>query len=246
VNFLPRSFSRLVINATLPCITILGVGNVQAQAPPGPLPQATSKDTPASSQTNAPPSSVPRTKNLTGTWRLNVDDSDDPRKKLQQAHGSSRGSQGGARRSGGMGGRWPAGGLGGRGTGSGESDSDRQKMQLFLQPAQQLVVLQKEPEIDVTDDDDRKFALYTDNRKIEKSKDPNHQEFAAKWDQFRLVAEGKDPHGNKYQRSYEVLEGNQQLRETLFLKVGRNDTEIAIHYVYDLVSPAHSLAPTSP
>jgi len=245
MNYLLPRFSRFVINAALPCITILGVSNVQAQAPPGPLPQATSKDTPAGSETNAPPPNVPRTKNLAGRWRLNVDDSDDPRKKLQQAHGSSRGGQGGGRRSGGMGGGWPGGGHIGRGTGSGESDSDREKMQLFLQPAQQLVVVQKEPEIDFTDDDDRKFAFYTDSRKIEKSKDPTHQEFAAKRDQFRLVAEGKDPGGNKYERSYEVLAGNQQLRETLFLKVGRNNTEITIHYVYDLVSPAHAAAPTS-
>ena len=54
-----------------------------------------------------------------------------------------------------------------------------------------------------------------------KSRKIPHQDFTAKWDEFRLVAEGKDPRGNKYQRSYEVLEGNQQLRETLFLKVGQ-------------------------
>jgi hypothetical protein len=222
---------------------------VRAQAPAGPLPQAASKDTPGSSQLNTPPPNVPRTKNLAGTWRLDVDDSDDPGKKLQQARGSQNGGQRGGHRGGGMGGGWPGGGgrggYGGRGTGGGESDSDRQKMQLFLQPAQQLTVSQKDPEIDVTDDDDRKFAFYTDNRKIEKSKDPNHQGFLAKWDEFRLVAEGKDPHGNKYQRSYEVLEGNQQLRETLFLKIGRNNTEISIHYVYDLVFRAPSQGPAS-
>jgi hypothetical protein len=61
----------------------------------------------------------------------------------------------------------------------------------------------------------RKFALYTDNRKIEKSKDQTQQEFDARWDQFRLVAEGQDPRGNKYERSYEVLDGKGQLRETL-------------------------------
>jgi hypothetical protein len=143
-----------------------------------------------------------------------------------------------------MGGGWPGGMGGGRGSGrmgGGESESDREKMQLFLQPAQQMTVSQKEPEIDVIDDD-RKFAFYTDGRKVEKSKDPNHQDFTAKWEEFRLVAEGKDPRGNKYQRSYEVLEGNQQLRETLLLKVGRNNTEVSIRYVYDLVSPAKPAA----
>ena len=145
-----------------------------------------------------------------------------------------------------MGGGWPGGGGtggrggmggGGRGMGGGESDSDRQKMNLFLQPANQLTVVQKEPEIDVGDDDGRKFAFYTDSRKVEKSKDPNHQDFDAKWEEYRLVAEGKDPRGNKYERSYEVLEGNRQLRETFLLKVGRNNTEVSIRYVYDLISP---------
>ena len=138
------------------------------------------------------------------------------------------------------GGGWPGGGGGGyggrRGGGGGESDEDRQKMQLFLQPAQQLTVAQKDPQIDIIDDSDRKFTAFTDGRKIEKSKDASNQQFDAKWDEYRLTMEGKDPRGNKYERSYEVLEGNQQLRETLFLKVGRNNTEISIRYVYDLVS----------
>ena len=135
-----------------------------------------------------------------------------------------------------MGGRGGMGG-GGRGQGVGsESDSHREKMHLFLEPAQQLTITQKEPEIDVADDSDRKLAFYTDNRKIEKSKDPNHQELLAKWEEYRLVAEGKDPRGNKYERCYEVLDGNRQLRETLFLKVGRNNTEVSIRYLYDLVS----------
>ncbi len=146
-----------------------------------------------------------------------------------------------------MGGGWPGGGgMGGRGGmggggrgmgGGGESDSDRQKMQLFVQPANQLTVVQKEPEIDVSDDDDRKFAFYTDGRKVEKSKDPSHQDFDAKWQEYRLVAEGKDLRGNKYERSYEVLEGNRKLCETILLKVGRNNTGVSIRYVYDLISP---------
>jgi len=132
-----------------------------------------------------------------------------------------------------MGGR---GGMGGGGRG-GQSDSDREKMHLFLEPAQQLTITQKEPEIDVADDSDRQFAFYTDDRKVEKSKDASHQELNAKWQEYRLVAEGKDPKGNKYERSYEVLDGNQQLRETFLLKVGRSGTEVSIRYVYDLVSP---------
>jgi hypothetical protein len=224
--------------------------NVRAQAPPGPLPQTASQDGSAPvAQTIALRPDVPRTKILAGTWRLNLDESDDPAKKLQQARGSDNSGQyGGRRGGGGMGGGWPGGGggMGGRGgmggggrggqSGGGESDSDRQKMHLFLEPAQQLTISQKEPEIDVADDSDRKFAFYTDDRKVEKSKDASRQELTAKWDGYRLVAEGKDPRGNKYERSYEVLDGNQQLRETLLLKVGRSSTEVSIRYIYNLVS----------
>ena len=122
-----------------------------------------------------------------------------------------------------------------------ESDEERQKMQIFLEPAQQLTIAQKEPEIDISDDSERRFTVFTDGRKVEKSKDASKQQFDAKWDAYRLVIEGKDPRGNNYQRSYEVLEGNQQLRETQFLKVGRNNAEVSIRYIYDLVpSPRKS------
>jgi hypothetical protein len=222
--WLRENFRPVVIGGVL-LVSILGAAKGQAQAPPGPLPQTAPQDGSSTAPPKAPLPDVRRTKVLAGTWRLNLDESDDPMKKLQQARGSDNGGQGGGRRGGG-------GGMGG-----GESDSDRQKMNLFLQPANQLTVVQKEPEIDVTDDDDRKFAFYTDSRKVEKSKDPTHQDFDAKWEEYRLVAEGKDPRGNKYQRSYEVLQGNRQLRETFLLKVGRNNTEVSIRYVYDLISP---------
>src|SRR5712675_549704 len=121
-------------------VSILGAPNGHGQAPPGPLPQTAPQDGSTAAPAKSPLPDVPRTKVLAGTWRLNQDESDDPMKKLQQARGSGNGGMGG----------------GGRGMGGGESDSDRQKMNLFLQPANQVTVVQKEPAIDVTDDDVRK------------------------------------------------------------------------------------------
>lgn len=242
----------LGVLASLVFLLTVGLQCVRAQAPPGPLPQTAPQERSSSTVENpAPRADVRRTRTLAGTWRLNLDDSDDPGKKLQQSHRSDGNAGYGGRRGGGMGGGWPGGGGmggrggmgGGRGQSGGESDSDREKMHLFLEPARQLTISQKEPEIDVAADGDRRFAFYTDNRKVEKSKDASRQEFAAKWDEYRLVAEGKDPRGNKYERSYEVLDGNQQLRETLLLKVGRNNTEVSIRYVYDLVSPPRKAQP---
>lgn len=222
--------------AALLALAALGLSAAaSAQAPPGPLPGTTSQDAPRAAQAKQPAADAPRIKNLAGTWRLNRDDSDDLHKKLQQARGGGHG-QGGGRPGGGMGGGWPGGGgYGGRRPGGRESDEERQKMQIFLEPAQELTIAQKEPEIDISDDSERRFTVFTDGRKVEKSKDASKQQFDAKWDEYRLVMEGKDPRGNKYERSYEVLEGNQRLRETLFLKVGRNNAEVSIRYIYDLV-----------
>ena len=228
-------------------------GRVNAQAPPGPLPGAPTQEGPSAvpAAKGAPEANVPRVKNLAGIWKLNLDESDDPAKKLQQAS-TSNGGYGGPRRSGGgMGGGWPGGGgvgfpggggggRGGYGGQGGESESDRQKMHIFVEPARELSIVQKEPEIDISGDDANKIAAYTDGRKIEKSKDASNQQMDAKWDAYRLVMEGKDPRGNKYERSYEVLDGNRQLRETLLLKVGRNQTEVSIRYVYDLASKPRS------
>src|ERR1700692_2119185 len=93
------------------------LANVWAQSPAGPLPQTASQDGSApAAQTTAPRPDVPRTKILAGTWRLNLDESDDPAKRMQQARGSDGNGQYGGRRGGGMGGGWPGGGgLGGRG-----------------------------------------------------------------------------------------------------------------------------------
>lgn len=235
VASLQTNIFRLTLGAAVLFAAFSSTVATKAQAPPGPLPGTAPQDSQSASAAKAP--EAPRTKNLAGTWKLNTDDSDDPRKKLQQARGGGRGQVGHS--SGGMGGGWPGGhggygGYGGRRAG-GESDADRQKMHVFVQPAQKLTIAQKDPEIDISDDSDRKITAFTDGRKVEKSKDASNQQFEAKWNDYRLVMAGKDPRGNKYERSYEVLEGNQQLRETLFIKVGPNSSEVSIRYIYDLV-----------
>src|SRR5215467_9695808 len=59
-----------------------------AQAPPGPMAGAPSKDSLAPATKIAGPADAPRIKNLSGSWRLNPDESDDPARKLQQASSS--------------------------------------------------------------------------------------------------------------------------------------------------------------
>ena len=89
-------------------------------------------------------------------------------------------------------------------------------------------------EVDLVDDRDRKRAFMTDGRKLQKSKDENYQEVAAKFDGNRLVSDEKDPLGNKMSRTFELSEDGRQLYETLHMTVGRNNTPRVIRYVYDI------------
>ena len=210
-----------------------------AQAAAGPLPQAQSQDPQPSRAPTPAPADQTRTKNIAGSWKLNPEESDDARKKMQEARGGGRGS-GPAGGRGGMGGG--RGGYGGRSR-SGQSEEDRARMQELVSPASMITIAQKEPEIDLTDDQDRKRAFFTDGRKLKKpKKDSKYEEFAAKWDEYVLTAEEKGPRG-KIQRSFQSAPGGQQLYETLLLTIGRNNTSVNIRYVYDLVpAPAQPAA----
>jgi hypothetical protein len=213
---------------------------LKAQAPAGPLPPTQPSDSraaaPAAVTPPRPqePAAQPRT-SIFGAWQLDRDDSDDPRKKVQEARGSgSNGGYGGNRR---MGGSYPGGGgYGGRRMGSqGESDQQRQKTQELLNPSGKLTLAEakKDAEVDLFDDQEHKRAFLTDGRKPQKSKDANYQEIAAHWEGTRLVTDEKDPRGNKMSRTYELSYDGTQLYETLHMTVGRNSTPLIIRYVYD-------------
>jgi hypothetical protein len=214
-----------------------------AQAPAGPMTQTTA---PAANATapagtaakTAPQPDVPRKKDLTGSWKLNKDESTQPRKRNDDNSGGGRrgGSSGG--------GGWPGGGRGGYGggmhRGGGMSDQERSEMQELMRPSQTLDFTQDGPAIKMTDDFERHRTFYTDGRKVKKSKDADNQEFDATWNDYRLVSDFKDPDGNKVERSFEVMEGNQQLHETIHFTMGRSQREVYLRYVYDLVSPQNS------
>jgi len=93
-------------------------------------------------------------------------------------------------------------------------------------------------EVDMLDERDKKLAIMTDGRKLQKSKDENYQEIAAKWSGNRLVTEEKNPRGGKMSRTFELSSDGRQLFETLDMKVGRNNTEVSIRYAYDIPSQA--------
>jgi hypothetical protein len=205
---------------------------VGAQAPPGPIQGQPPQPASLSAKPQQPvPEVKPRT-TIFGAWKLNRDESDDARKKMQDARRTSQGS-GGPR----MGGPFPGNGPYGRRRGGmgGENDGDRQGMQEILSPSRSLNIAEakKEVEVDVFDDQQRKSAFFTDGRKVQKPKDPNNQQIAAHWDGNRLITDEKSSRGGKMSRTYELSDDGLQLWETLRVPAGRSSTPMNIRYVYD-------------
>jgi hypothetical protein len=223
------------------CAAALAVaGSTRAQAPPGPLPGA--QPQPSRSSTANPQNQPTRAETRTsilGQWKLNRDESDDLRKKMEDARGNSSGGHGGAGGGGVRIGGFPIGGhSGNRG---GQGDEDRERLQSAIAPANSLTLRQKsakDPEVDLTDDQNRKRVLFTDGRKLQKtdSKDDSYQEIAAHWDGSRVVTDEKSPRGGKMSRTFELSYDGTQLFETLRLTMGRSNTPLDVRYVYDAVS----------
>jgi hypothetical protein len=196
---------------------------------------------------------IPARTSIFGEWSFNRSDSDDPAQKLQEARSRQSSSNGGY---GGGGPRlgYPGGGMGGGGRrmgGQGESEDERQKMTELVNPSNKLTVAEvsKDSQVDILDDQQRKLTLYTDGRKLQKSKDANNQEVAAHWDGSRqIVTDEKGPHG-KMSRSYELSYDGTQLYETLHMTMGRSNSPVVIRFVYDATgggkAPAAASTPSS-
>jgi hypothetical protein len=247
--------SRIYLAASGLGLALIGLPmRAGAQAPAGPLPAAQPQPPSAPDarpQEQAAPPVKPRT-SILGAWKLNRDESDDPRKKMQDARSADAGRGGGGGGRGGV--RLGIPGMGGgpygggrRGGGGNESDQDRQQMQEVVTPPRSLTVAEakKDVETDLFDDQQRKTAIFTDGRKLQKTKDSTTQEIAAHWDGNRLVTDEKTPKGQKMSRTYELSYDGTQLYETLRLTRGRSNSQVSIRYVFDQAdAPAASSAQT--
>jgi hypothetical protein len=227
-------FSKLLSLTAFAGLILIVPGAVRAQAPPGPLPAGPPQPVPASAakpqeQVPAPPRTT-----ILGSWKFNPDESDDPSKRRQDSKGSNGGGHGGGH--GRLGGGWPGGGSGGYGgrRGGEASDEERQKMRELFTPARAITLSMTGAEVDLVNDRNRKQAFMTDGRKLQKSKDENYQEIAAKFDGNRLVTDEKNPRGGKMSRTFELSSDGLQLYETLHMTTGRNNSPLVIRFVYDI------------
>jgi hypothetical protein len=262
-EYMRRYFCRIVILFGLLCAFGLAAPRMlRAQETQGPLP-ATPPQTPplepppiTHSADGVRSNPLPPRTSIVGAWRLNVDNSDDGRKKLEQAQAKSQNSAGRSGNprvsgpgspspypGGGGGGTGNGGGMGGGGRQSGAnqvSDSDRGILRELTDPPESLNIMQKDSkggEVDLTDDMARKRVFFTDGRKTEKSKDDSYQEIDAKWDGKSLISEEKTSRG-KFSRTFELAPNGQQLYETVRIDASvysgkGSGPQVYIQYVYD-------------
>ncbi len=122
---------------------------------------------------------------------------------------------------------------------------DRQQLQDLIEPATSLSFVQKEGEVDVTDDQGRKRIYLTDNRHPQKSKDANYQESSAHWEGARLISEEKGLHGGRITRTYELTPDGKQLDESVRLDNSHTGL-LTVRYVFDVTSSsAPAIAPAA-
>jgi hypothetical protein len=236
-------------------------GLARAQETPGPLPapppqlEPLEPGAPTRSSEAASSKPMPPRTSIVGAWKLNTDDSDDGRKKVQQAQSKSQGNggNGGNPRMGGGGNPYPGqgggnpypgqgGGGGGRRGGANQpGDMDPGTMRELTDPPEALNIVQKDPkgaEVDLTDDIARKRVFFTDGRKLQKSSDDTYQEIAAKWDGRSLTTDEKTARGGKFSRTFDLAPNGLQLYETVRIDASayggsRSAPQVYIQYVYD-------------
>lgn len=214
-----------------------GPNRLFAQTPAGPLPQAKPQTSTAQPAPKTQDPKLEQRKTLSGFWKLNLDESDDPRKIMQDRRRVHTGvPHGGGRRTGGgfpidfpggNGGSW-----GGRG-GANRSGQNGAQIQDLIRPANSLTITLKEAGVDLIDDHSHKLVFYADGRKLQNSKDQTYREIAAHWDGNRLVSDEKSPQGGKMSRSFELAVDCTQFYETLQMERGRSNSPLVIRYVYN-------------
>jgi hypothetical protein len=233
-----REISPLrLLSATLGIAALLAfAGRAPAQdAPAGPIPGATPSDQPVSTHGGAQNSNTSESHpNLAGTWKLNKDQSDDPRQKMQEAAAQ----QGGGGRGG-----WGGGGGGGMGAGqrgAGQGGGQRGGM---MQDYSELTITQTNATTQVTGDSGRVLAS-TDNSagnsptagsNNSADSDANRNSPpAAQWQGSQLVVTEQMRRGTTT-RTYELSPDGKQLYVTTKIDNPRFSQPVTIRFVYDPV-----------
>ncbi len=180
---------------------------------------------------------------LSGSWQLNGELSDDPRERMAEA-GSGRAGSGSAGQGGfgGTGGGRAGGrsGRGGSGGGRGQfSEEDRERLRRFretaLTMAEKFTIAQSDSTVAFTFQGTSTLTLHTDGRKLkQESDDLGKIEIKAKWNDGELVVERKMD-GGKITERYSHAQYSERLFVTTKVEFSRMPRAIVFRRVYDPV-----------
>jgi hypothetical protein len=219
-------------------------GRLFAQAPPGPMTPSHPLPPPPKAPPGKSKPAVESRSTLAGFWKLNKEESDDPKNKVESARkskGEPDGGLGGPRV--GVGYPGPGGGPNGPYGGSpgmGDSvDEASLRLEEFVRPAFSQTIELKNNELDTTNEQDTKLVIFTDGRKLPKQKDKSPQQISAHWDGAKLVTDEKSPQGKQASRTLELSFDGKQIYETWRVEGSRSASDIIIRYVYDAAVDEH-------
>jgi hypothetical protein len=165
--------------------------------------------TPAARQLNVP--------DLSGTWRLNSELSDDAKAKLDTALQPV--SQ--------------------RRTGEHVPDNDvqqtRRRMELLVQASETLTIKQAEKELTIAEGHARERKIYTDGRSFQRlDQNGNMTTMRARWQTGKLMIDTRLADGGRYSETYEAVPDKRQLIVTVSSSDRRLKQPLVIRRVYDL------------
>ena len=187
--------------------------------------------------------------NLSGTWQLDKDASDDAQKAMKEARAAeSRGGGGGMAggrggHGGGMGGGGAmGGGRGNRGDSGSQSSSGNGD---WFGALDTLVIQHAEPSLTITDAAGRVHSLYTDGRKTEEERSHGGTTtVTATWKDGHVEVVSRPQNGSKITETYSITADRSQL--TVVTKIeGARGPAFTIRRVYDAVQPG-APKPTPP
>ena len=224
------SARSLYINIFLISLALIGMADLSQAAPDTGsvqnLPGSLTKDL---ADTNMPGTmltrnSAPQSRpDFTGLWSLNVDASDNPRERHEEAMQARRQSKGcGHGMGNGSGGRGRGGGMGGGMGGGGRKSPDRMGGRGMQSSADSLSLISADEQIDIrheepmfliTDENDQRLRLFTDFRGSSVSASGGFQQrvSVAGWEGETLVVETTLNSGARLIRSYRFVDETDQL-----------------------------------
>jgi len=168
---------------------------------------------------------------LSGTWHLNKELSDDPKEKMLEAMQEEKKSKGG-----GMGRRGGRGSGEGRGRGGGGksrgSGSNRDILKFAL--SETLILDHKEPLLVIKNDKQQKQRVYTDFRtqSVSANGSINQKIVTASWEGDILIIETVSDTGPNMEQHYQLNSELKQLSIMTLVRTNLADKVISIYSVY--------------